>query len=374
MLARLQQVFPAYQQFAEPAPAELSDVQKNLRPGEAFLSFVIGVKSSYALLVTSQGLTARQLDVTGEGLSADIADLRGALAPQLGRLPDFSLKTSYSLYMRLLGPFENELRGVNHLIVAPGEELASLPFALLVTAPPPQGSEYSYSDAAWLIRRVSLSQVHSPRVFVSLSAARANHVPAPKPFFGMGDPVFSGPAMSADASANMALGGLTQSCRESGPMAAEPLRALPRLAETADEVNSVARMLGGTPDTVLLGADATEANLRSQALDQYAVLYFATHGLLPNELHCQTEPSLVLSPPANAANATQTDGLLEAGEIAGLKLNADLVVLSACNTATTGPAGLAAARSRASPALFSTPARVPFWPAIGKSLPRQRRG
>jgi len=77
-------------------------------------------------------------------------------------------------------------------------------------------------------------------------------------------------------------------------------------------------------------------SLRARPLDQYRVLYFATHGLLPGELHCQTEPGLVLSPPAADAASADADGLLEASEVAALKLNADLVVLSACNTAASG--------------------------------------
>ena len=55
-------------------------------------------------------------------------------------------------------------------------------------------------------------------------------------------------------------------------------------------------------------------------LDQYRVLYFATHGLLPGELHCQAQPGLVLSPPLAAARNTEEDGLLEAGEVATLNL------------------------------------------------------
>ena len=76
--------------------------------------------------------------------------------------------------------------------------------------------------------------------------------------------------------------------------------------------------------------------VRSAKLDQYQVLYFATHGLLPGELHCQAEPGLVLSPPSAPPSDKASDGLLRASEIASLRLNADLVVLSACNTAASG--------------------------------------
>ena len=97
--------------------------------------------------------------------------------------------------------------------------------------------------------------------------------------------------------------------------------------------------MGASPNDVLLGANATEEALRAKPLEQYAVIYFATHGLLPGELHCQTEPSLVLSPPSHADVSAASDGLLSASEIAVLRLNADLVVLSACNTAAAGGTG-----------------------------------
>ncbi|MFM7485148.1 MAG: CHAT domain-containing protein, partial [Burkholderiaceae bacterium] len=109
------------------------------------------------------------------------------------------------------------------------------------------------------------------------------------------------------------------------------------LPETADELGVVQRVLGtrGLQSNVYLSDKATEAQLREEKLDDYRVLYFATHGLLPGELKCQAEPGLVLTPPM-AADDRRDDGLLETSEIASLRLNADLVVLSACNTAGSG--------------------------------------
>jgi hypothetical protein len=209
----------------------------------------------------------------------------------------------------------------------------NMPFSLLVTAAPPDNApdnNASYASAAWLVRRMAVSQVPSPRAFLSLRLAQQNRTAAPMPFLGLGDPLFNGPV------AGQALDSLAQGCREAGPMPPAQLRALPPLHDTAVEVNAVARVLGGDASTVLLGANASETSLRSRPLDQFGVLYFATHGLLPGELHCQAEPGLVLSPPAAASPSTDADGLLDASEVAALKLNADLVVLSACNTGAAG--------------------------------------
>ena len=330
LLANVQKNFPAFSRLANPGPVELSEVRAQLRPGEAFLSYVIGYRGSYGLLVTRDGLTLKKLGVTADPLSADIAALRHAIVPQLGKLPDFSLGNAYTLYTQLLEPFAGGLKGVDHLVIAPGPVLTNLPFSLLVSAAPSQTT--TYANAAWLIRSMAVSQVPSPRAFFSLRQAKGAQVAAPQPFLGIGNPLLAGPG---GESGGAALDTLAQNCRQASPMPASLLRGLAPLPDTEGEVNIVARALGGDAGSVLLGGNATEAALRAKPLDQYRIVYFATHGLLPGELHCQAEPGLVLSPP-QTATSIDNDGLLEASEIAGLRLNADLVVLSACNTAAAG--------------------------------------
>ena len=325
--AKVAQRYPAYAGLADPGPVALADFQKQLGRGEAFLTFVVGAKSSFAIVVSAGALSAKPLDATTQSLAADIASLRSAFVPKLGRLADFSLKSSYALYQQLLAPVEPALTGVDHLIVSPGSDLDSLPLSLLVTAAPIGG----YGNAAWLVRRMAISDVPSPRAFLSLRAERAAHRPAPKPFFGVGNPAFSGGATSAKA-----LSALAAACQQGGVADPALLRALPPLPETAAEVQTIGRTLGAQPGSILLGAAASEGAVRGAKLDQYAILYFATHGMLPGELHCQAEPGLVLSPPSGAPASAASDGLLSASEISGLKLNADLVVLSACNTAAGG--------------------------------------
>ncbi|MBV8167174.1 MAG: CHAT domain-containing protein [Alphaproteobacteria bacterium] len=111
----------------------------------------------------------------------------------------------------------------------------------------------------------------------------------------------------------------------------DAVRKLPPLPETAGELRAVANALGASEQDLYLGGRASEPILRSGALDQYRVVHFATHGLMSGDLSGLAEPALVLTPPPAAS--ADNDGLLTASEVATLRLNADWVVLSACNTA-----------------------------------------
>jgi len=111
------------------------------------------------------------------------------------------------------------------------------------------------------------------------------------------------------------------------------LAKLPRLPDTADELKGIARALNADlARDVFIGKNANEGRVKSMTLSGYKVLAFATHGLVPGDLNGLTQPALALSSPAVVGG--KDDGLLTMGEILGLKLNADWVVLSACNTAS----------------------------------------
>ena len=119
------------------------------------------------------------------------------------------------------------------------------------------------------------------------------------------------------------------------------MRQFSPLPETADELCDIARRLGVPESEILLGANATETGLKDLSeqgrLADYAVVHFATHGALAGQVQGSTEPGLVLTPPAKGTSDPKSlerdDGFLTASEIAALKLDADWVILSACNTA-----------------------------------------
>jgi len=155
--------------------------------------------------------------------------------------------------------------------------------------------------------------------------------------------------------------GLADVCR------VQNLAALP---ETADELAFMGETVAGDASTpeLLLQGNARETEVRRSPLERYRVIAFATHGLIAGELSGLTEPALVLTPPDQAT--PEDDGLLTASEIAELKLDADLVVLSACNTASSdGRPGAPGLSGLAKSFLFAG-ARSMFvshWPVVSDS-------
>ena len=116
------------------------------------------------------------------------------------------------------------------------------------------------------------------------------------------------------------------------------LSVLPPLPDTADEVKQIAAVLGADQERdVFLGPRANEQIVRTTDLSDRRVVMFATHGLVPGDLNGLTEPALALTAPQIAG--VPGDGLLTMSKVLGLRLNADWVVLSACNTAAGEGAG-----------------------------------
>ena len=118
-----------------------------------------------------------------------------------------------------------------------------------------------------------------------------------------------------------------------GGVSTAGLALLPRLPDTADEVIGIARVSKADPEKdIFLGRDASEGNVKELDLAKYKIIVFATHGLVAGDLDGLTEPALALTSPV--VTGEEEDGLLTLGEILALKLDADWVVLSACNTAS----------------------------------------
>jgi CHAT domain-containing protein len=234
-------------------------------------------------------------------------------------------------------------------------ELGLLPLSLLPTKPveikPDGGPLFSnYRHVEWLARTHSLTMVPSAaalRTLRGLPPAAGSR----ETVIGFGDPVFNAEqASEADNRSTISIAevstrGLPLRRRNTpqtrGVENAE-LSLLPRLPDTADELKSIALALQADPAKVLnLGKIANEATVKKTDLSKYRIIVFATHGLVPGDLAGLTQPALALSAPS--LTGTEGDGLLTMEEILGLKLDADWVVLSACNTGAAAGAGAEAA-------------------------------
>ncbi len=279
----------------------------------------------------------------------------------------FSFSTAYELYRILLEPLSDLIRD-KELIIVPFGALARLPFHVLVTKASPireARDNSDYKNADWLVRAHAVTTLPSISSLKSLRLSSKRRAKANK-YVGFGNPLLDGrlgdtedakradEARSKQDCSNIRLILRERVIASLAPDAAigfrgsfadvEALRRQSPLPETADEVCTIAENLHAPSGDVYLGARATEANVKALSnagiLAEASVLHFATHGLLADEtnlfLQGKAEPSLLLTPPSAAAKEAELevdDGLLTASEVAQLRLNADWVILSACNTA-----------------------------------------
>ncbi len=353
--------FPDYANLIDPRPASIAEVQAGLRPGEAMLVTYVGQDRTFVWAVPQQGTAAFAAPQIGEQeIGRMVGDLRKALDPNaatLGDIPDFNVAGSHDLYQKLVAPVAAGLRGATSYIVVTDKALGQLPFGLLVTeAPQPvqdgSGALFSgYKRVPFLIRQAAIVQLPSVASLATLRKVPPA-VASRRAFAGFGDPWFSeeqAKQARADTSPPVQTASLTTRgrplVRRSAPRAdidSAELAQLPRLPDTADEIRSIALALRADPaQDVFIGSRATERMVKTTDLANRKVVAFATHGLVPGDLNGLSQPALALTAPA--VGDGDGDGLLTMEEILGLRLDADWVVLSACNTGAGEGAGAEAA-------------------------------
>jgi len=354
--------FPEYASLVNPPPPPPADIQKQLADDEAFLSLYFGRFDSFAWVVRKGApVEFTRLKMTLGDLNTMVTRLREALEPQaamISDIPPFDVQLAGELYDRILKPVEATWKPAKSLIVVTNGALGLLPLSLLPTAPAPAKSGddplfASYRDVPWLARTHAVTLVPSASALLTLRKLPPGK-PSRENLIGFGDPYFSS-AQAEEASKDLApiqvaaAANLTRGVplkRRNSPQLdgadSAQLAMLPRLPDTSDELKSIALALQADPSKVLnLGKDASEAKVKTADLSGFKIIAFATHGLVPGELDGLTQPALALSAPSVAGS--DGDGLLTMEEILSLKLDADWVVLSACNTGAGAGAGAEAA-------------------------------
>jgi CHAT domain-containing protein/tetratricopeptide (TPR) repeat protein len=371
--AEISRRFPSYANLVDPKTPTIDEIKATLRPGEALLSFYFGQTSSFVWAVPKDGPVAfAAVPATAAELAAKVRKLREALEPQISlvsEIPPFDLSLAHDLYMLLLSPVEAAWKPAKSLIVVTNGALGELPLSLLPTAPAEIDAQATplfagYRNVPWLARTHAVTMIPSAAALVTL-----RHLPPGAPnrdkLIGFGDPYFNAQeAAEAEASASAdppqvaaaepettgaTADVLTRGVplkRRASPHTEEAdsaeLAMLPRLPDTRLELLAMAKALDVDPGKSLyLGKDANEQNVETMDLSHYRIVAFATHGLVPGDIDGLTQPALALTAPDVAG--VKGDGLLTMEKILALKLDADWVVLSACNTAAGAGAGAEAA-------------------------------
>lgn len=356
--------FPAYSELTSPRALSIRETQQLLRPDEGLLLILVNPEATYVWAVTreraawtrSETLTEARLTASVErlrqSLSATAAPRGDDVDPTLfaGRQPlPFDRTESWRLYSELVLPVEETFKDKTTLITVTTGALTALPLSVLVTAPP-QGSDAdldALGATPWLSDRYAMaalpavSSLRALRCYLvadpTARSAGCPPMPAAAPreraaveplrLAAFGAPLLAGaptdPTRGAPAADTVMDGRLADVGR---------LKALPYLRGSRLELETLKARY---PDSVVrIGSEATEQAVRTadaEALSRARFVVFSTHGLMAGS--AAAEPGLVMTPPDEATEAD--DGYLSASEAAQLRLDAEFVVLSACNTAAS---------------------------------------
>ena len=337
--------FPRYRAVADEV-IQLPDLQKMLRPGEAYYRMTLVGDQAYAMLVTPSSARAVVLATTGKQLGEQVDALRDTISTiENGKRVTyaFDVGLSHQLYSELFGPFDPELAGVKHLIFEPDGAMLRLPPNLLVMdqasvdaynarKSASQDAEFDFRGIRWFGRDRDISTSVSPRGFAQLRSAPASS--APKDYLGLGEntPPTSTTAMAVPATADRDC--ILPLSNWSRPISAHELQVAANIVSAFDPKGV----------QIITRNDFTDTGLEARGdLNQYRIIHFATHGVVTSRApKCAAQPALLTS-----FGGPGSDGLLTFREIFDLHLDADLVILSACDTAgkataaATEQAGLA---------------------------------
>ncbi|MFZ2136523.1 MAG: tetratricopeptide repeat protein, partial [Xanthobacteraceae bacterium] len=273
--------FPDYAALSKPQPLTLKDIQALLADDEAVVIVDLGPKDakSYVWGITRSVPDWKETAVTADQVSETVSRLRALLNAD-SREP-FDPKLSFALYRQVFGPVESIIGPKARWSLVLNGALTSLPPQVLVTSDP---AGQALKDVDWLIR------AHAMTVLPSVSSlkvlrTKAAAADAKNPLIGFADPVFDRdlPRLQQN-SLVMAELAVARGIRGAIADIAVLRKALPALPETANELKRVAASVKASDADVVLGPDATETRVKQSKLDQYRIVYFATHGLLAGEV------------------------------------------------------------------------------------------
>jgi CHAT domain-containing protein len=325
--------FPRYRVVASGA-MELGEMQRLLRSGEAYYKLTVLDDAAYAIFATSSGARAFPLGASPAELERQVTALRETISVvengQQVTYP-FDVALAHQIYQSLFAPISRDIPTVSHLIFEPDGALMKLPPNLLVTdeagvetyrqrAARPDSDGFDFTGIEWLGRGRDISTAVSARAFRDVRQAPPSRAAAE--YIGFGQ---NSPSNGFFQTGGGTRGGTMDGCNWSLSVWNRPISP----AELYTARQAVAGNDPGEAEIVTGNAFTDTAIKQRSDLDEFRILHFATHGLVtPPRPECPSRPALLTS-----FGGEGSDGLLTFPEIFDLRLDADLIILSACDTA-----------------------------------------
>jgi|GEM_PF-1727888 len=319
---------------------DLAQLQKALKPGEIYVKAFLLADSGYGVLVSPEGAIPYRIDLTRDAAADMVRRLRYPIDnpghAKNGKTTHgvFNVALASTFFQDVFGPVRDDVMAAKHIIYEPDATLISVPISAYVTdtasadlikAKLASPKPVDYVGVAWLGLHSYNSIAMSASAFYQARIAKASK--ASHPFFGYGDPTI--PPDPADFSSVRPVGRSTPADEELCGRYRYSLTLMHPLPDTRREVADVAQALDASANgaNYQFGDAFTDtAVLKRGDLSEYRVVYFATHGLLDEGNPCLHTALLT------SFGGEGSDALLDLPKISSLHLDADMVVLSACNT------------------------------------------
>ncbi|MEP3421917.1 MAG: CHAT domain-containing protein [Erythrobacter sp.] len=334
----------AYPQYRAVAPSslELDEFRAVMRPGEVYARIAIVSEDVFMFYADQNTAKAYRVEMSAADLEEQVDILRDTISifegGEYATYP-FDIATARGLYEKLFEPIAGEIASANHVIFEPDGAMLRLPVDLLVAddasvalyqgrLSQPDADEYDFRGVNWLGRGRMVSTAVSAEAFVQ--SRKVERSAATQQYLGLGENTPIGESYPASFTG------------ESADALADCYWPVSQWNNPIDarELSTAANLIGMDQALVITNANFSDDEIKAKGdLNNYRVLHFATHGLVtPPNPNCPAKPALVTS-----FGDTGSDGLLSFEEIFELDLDADLVILSACDTA--GAASVEATRA-----------------------------
>ncbi len=326
--------YPRYAALNYPLPVKAEELP--LKDDEILLEYAVTDDATY-LFVVKKGGVQRIIKIA---IAKDALEemVKTFIEPMNTKEPNkFSTKTANNLYNLLLADGLRDVDENKKIIIVPDGILGLLPFEALVIK---EGA--GTHDSYYVADKYMVTYYQSATILALNRILKASE--PEKPLFAIGNPIYSkdDPRYIAYKQQKMetqvaslnqyAFRGLAIKAKWGAVTEDEKESRIefPPLPETEIEVREIAKIMGvvAEPPQILLSVMANETNLKKSRLEQYRYIHFATHASLPGMIQGVNEPFILLGQVENQSD----DGFLTLSEVAGMKLNADMVVLSACVT------------------------------------------